>query len=586
MISMLLLQLALGEDAPPMKVMFFGDSVISGVHNSDTDVCPFRYDFLRLLSKREKEVVVVGTNTDEKGMCQKIGEELSLKNNGYQNAMISDLLDFITADLQYLYDPVDYIFSSVGVQDCLTWEEGRDLQILSQSVRRIMGRLLHLNENAKIYHVPVLLPPSASKVAVECMNFVNQKLRDVYDPEKNHGRITVVDPANGKPLTDDMFFKIGEKKKAAPVAPVVSKPAAANPPPVPVATPQKPEVKAPEKQEPAVQPVKTAGSASEPAGDKPQPVPVPDKVQPAPSPQDKKEETVQNEEKGEATSEDKSSESTKQDEPVEPKESGDKRRLTQELQYLPSAKLNKMIADVLIKSMDWNFRAQTPTPTMEVTKEPEYYGYDWCMKNYETPECFEYYYGYVWCLQEYNEDECYNYYYGDVEAWEDDDNFKWCLNFYDEEYCSFAYLGEQPDTWDWLSFGYHDCLKDKESDECFEQYYGYAWCVNEYTDSECYEYYYGGDEWVWDVESSYKWCLNFYTEDDCQGRYNDGSGVITAAKVQSATGISPMNMGILAVLIFGCAVWFGYKKMNCFANKQYSRLDTRYAGGEDEVELL
>merc|ERR1719397_1880250 len=122
-------------DVPKLKVMFFGDSIVSGIHNSDVSICPFRYDFLRRLKKEGKEVIVVGTNTDKEGVCQKVGEGLSLKNNGYQNAQLSELLDFITADLQYLGKPVDYIFTSIGLQDCLHWKKGRDFQILSQQVR-------------------------------------------------------------------------------------------------------------------------------------------------------------------------------------------------------------------------------------------------------------------------------------------------------------------------------------------------------------------------------------------------------------------------------------------------------------------
>merc|ERR1719193_201826 len=219
----------LGDDAQPMKVMFFGDSLISGVHNSKASVCPFRYDFLRELNKQGKAVTVVGTNSDNEGACQKIGEELSLKHNGYLNAEIDELLDFIAADLQYLYNPVDYVFTSIGVQDCLSVEEGSDFQIISQSVRRIMGRLLNLNENAKIYHIPIMLPASAGKTAVECMDFVNQKLRDVYDPEKNHGRIRVIDPLAGKTPTEDLFYKLGEKKPVTKPAPVPPTETAATP---------------------------------------------------------------------------------------------------------------------------------------------------------------------------------------------------------------------------------------------------------------------------------------------------------------------------------------------------------------------
>jgi len=543
-LSLLIVAVTLGDDSQPMKVMFFGDSLISGVHNKQASVCPFRYDFLRGLKKGAKSVTVIGTNSDAEGACQKIGEELSLKHNGYQTAEIDELLDFIAADLQYLYDPVDYVFTSMGVQDCLNVAEGSDFQIISQSVRRIMGRLLNLNQNGKIYHVPILLPSTAGKTAIECMDFVNQKLRDVYDPEKNHGRIRVIDPLEGRTLTEEMFYILGEKAEAKP-SPNTEVPKSApspnpevpKPAPVP-ATPVVPKPVTPDAPAVAqVAPVETPATSTVAEG------------------------------------------------------TGATRRLKGTLQYLPKPELARSIASKLTKDLDWTFRAQTASPTLEVTKEPEYYGYDWCKGKYEDDECFEYYYGYVWCLQEYSESDCYNYYYGEVEEWKEEESYKWCLNFYDEEYCSFAYQGNQPDTWDWLSFGYHDCLKSKEDDECFERYYGYAWCVNEYTDTDCYEYYYGDDKWVWDSDSNMKWCLNFYTEEDCASRYQ-GDGITprvsakTAGSSLEAGGTSNAIRVIAVLVVVGIGLWFCYKKLNCFGKSDYSRLDTRNTGAEDEVELL
>jgi len=503
--TVLMLPVTLGDDSQPMKVMFFGDSLISGVHNKEASVCPFRYDFLRGLKKRGKEVIVVGTNSDNEGACQKVGEELSLTHNGYLNAEIDELLDFIAVDLQYLYDPVDYVFTSIGLQDCLHVAEGSDFQIVSQSVRRIMGRLLNLNENGKIYHVPIMIPPSAGKTAIECMDFVNQKLRDVYDPEKNHGRIRVMDPLKGQTLTEDMFYKLGEKK-------VVTKPASAAAPTTPAA--------------PAASVVDTL-----PAGDQGA-VPT--------------------------------------------------RRLARPLEYLPKPELTRKIANVLLSDLDWSFRAQTPPPTKEVTKEPDYYGYDWCKDAYDEEECFEYYYGYVWCLQEYSEEDCYNYYYGEVEEWEEEDSYKWCLNFYDEEYCSFAYHGEEPDTWDWLSVGYHDCLKTNDNNQCFELYYGYAWCVNEYTSQDCYEYYYGDEQWEWDTDSSMKWCRNFYTEDECTLRYAVSGTSTSRSSSEGTSGSMTNTIRVVAFLIvIGLGIWFYYKKTT---KSGYRKIDK--ATDAEDVEQM
>lgn len=521
-----------------MKVMFFGDSIVSGIHNSEADICPFRYEFLRSLKKEGKEVTVVGTNTDKEGACQKTGEGLSLSNNGYQNAQVDELLDYITADLQYLGNPVDYIFTSIGLQDCLQWKEGRDFQILSQQVRRIMGRLLNLNENAKIYHIPLMLPPSADKLCVDCVNFVNEKLRDVYDPEKNHSRIRVINPIHEETLTEDMFFKLGSSPVKT--TKVSETKAEATKPLAPSVSETKAEVT--KLLAPSVSETKTEVT-----------MPLPPSVDPK-LPSDNSTAEV--------------------------------RRLNQLLEYLPKDDLNKMISNELIKTLDWKFRAQTPIPTMAVTKADDYYGYSWCISKYEKEECFEYYYGYVWCMEKYSDDECYNYYYGKKDNWDEKDSYKWCLNFYDEEYCSFAYKGEEPDTWDWLSFGYHDCLKTKESNECFENYYGYAWCVNEYNDTDCYDYYYSGNDWVWDEKSNYKWCINFYTDDECKAKYVNKPNTIEL-KIQQAgyvLGFSPMTVVLLVLAIAGVFLFCCCRNFSSSGKKEYTSIP-RY-GGEDEVELL
>jgi len=524
----------LGDDSQTLKVLFFGDSVVAGVHNKESEICPFRYEFLRLANQMNRHTEVVGTNTDPDGTCQKLGEELDVHNNGYQNAGIDELLDFITADLQYLHNPVDYIFSSVGAEDCLQWEEGRDLQILSQSVRRIMGRLLNINENAKIVHIPIMLPETAGTTAVECMKTVNKKLRDVYDVEQEHARIQVLN-FEGK-LGTDSFYIIGETGKNVKIGQSLDEASdSAGMQPATVVEPETPVVVAP----PAV--IET-------------PEPSNAVVQP-----------------------DLVSIST-----AEPETSNNPRRIEIPVMFLPKQQLAQEIAKMLMDAVDWEFRAQTLFPTPEVTKEPDYYGYEWCMENYEGSVCFEYYYGYSWCLEEYSEDECYSYYYGDVDKWEKDDSYKWCLNFYDEEYCNFAYLGGTPDDWDWLSFGYQDCLKDHEVDLCFDLYYGYAWCVNEYEYSDCYEYYYGGDDWVWNEDTSFNWCINFYSEEDCAEKYLtsavDYSGKFSGGNVFFSI--------VVALAIFGCLVWVTWKKFNWFRSKRYSRLDPQDKGGEDEVELL
>lgn len=565
-----------GEDAQKIKVMFFGDSVVSGMHNKDTEICPFRYEFLRLVKKMQQTVEVVGTNSDPDGTCQKLGEELDVHNNGYQNAGIDELLDFITADLQYLHNPVDYIFSSLGTEDCFKWEQGNNHEILSQSIRRIMGRLLNINENAKIVHLPIMLPETAGSAALECMEVINKKLRDVYGDEKGHDRIRVVKMP--KTYFSDSFFTIGKKEENVKVnqqpvvttTPVAPKPVFVTPklpivkPPSVVVTPTGPVVSPP-----VVTPV-----VSPPTVVTPQTVvtttETPVTVQPVVTPQTS---TVSQPVDQVSTAPQPQVSNTV------PETVNTPRRLDVSVMFLPKQQLLEDIAKVLIDAVHWGFRAKTVFPTPDVTKEPEYYGYDWCMKNYEESVCFEYYYGYSWCLEKYEKDDCYSYYYGDVKEWGKDDNYKWCLNFYDEEYCQFAYLDGKPDTWDWLSFGYHDCVKEKPVDECFNEYYGYAWCVNEYKDEDCYEYYYGGDDWEWNGETSYKWCVNFYTEEDCSERYLKTSSAVEVEK--GSTGA--VFTVIVVIVVIGSLGWLIWKKkLNFCKSKQYSRLDPMDKGGEDD----
>jgi len=546
---------SLGDDQQALKLMFFGDSVVSGLHNKESDICPFRYEFLRLANQIDKRMEVVGTNADPDGTCQKLGEELDVHNNGYQNAGIDELLDFVTADLQYLHKPVDYIFSSLGAEDCLQWEEGRDLQILSQSVRRIMGRLLNINENAKIIHIPIMLPEAAGTAAIECMKTVNQKLRDVYDVQQEHARIQVLNFEDK--LGSDSFYMIGENGKNVNMGPAPGDALnSVDVPPANVALPQQPAIVAPGPEQPVVV---SPGAVV---------VPGAAVVAPTPVVVDTPEVVAQ----------------TYIVPPSNPstETSISPRRLEIPVMFLPKKQLAQEIAKVLMDALDWEFRAQTLFPTPEVTKEPDYYGYDWCMDNYEESVCFEYYYGYTWCLEEYTENECYSYYYGDLDEWGKEDSYKWCLNFYDEEYCEFAYLGETPDDWDWLSFGYQDCLKDKEEGDCFDLYYGYAWCVDEYEYADCYEYYYGGDDWVWNEDTSYNWCINFYSEDDCAEKYFTSS----VDYGNKFAGGNVFFSVVVALAIFGCLVWVTWKKFNCFKSKRYSRLDPRDKSGEDEVELL
>jgi len=626
--------------AQPLKVMFFGDSVISGVHDNEYDICPFRYEFLRRVELLNHEVQIVGTNADPEGTCQKIGEGLDGHNNGYQNSATGGLLDYIMADIQYLHNPVDYIFTSLGAKDCLEFVEGRDYQIISQSIRRIMGRLLSINEKAKLVHVPILLPESAGTVAVKCMNIVNGKLREIYADNLNHSSIAVLKLAEEK-LSKDSFYIVGASGKQsvtpkAVVPPSVTQPAVvpntgtspavvvtppavtpttvvrpqASPvvvtpsvlPAAPVAIPQTPgstvvtpnfvpntPVVTPSVVQPApvgtpvvVQPVPVVQPQTSPVTVT-TPVTAPAQTSPAVGGTPSIVQPATTVEVPTVKPPNSFPSNTGTSAGVQPVTGGDNtRRIVNPLMYLPKEDLVKEIAGLLIKTVDWGFRAQTLQPTPKVTKEPEYYGYDWCKKNYEDSVCFEYYYGYVWCTENYGEDACYDYYYGSLGNWGPDENYKYCLNWYDEEYCQFAYLDGKPETWDWLSFGYHDCLKNKTTQTCFDLYYGYAWCLSEKKDVDCYAKYYGADDWEWTPEASFKWCLNFHPPKNCSDTYllnstragyaGDGSGNMVLAL-------------LVAVLVFGGSLWLTRKKLNCFKSRKYKKLDTRQSG-EDEVELL
>jgi len=501
MLPMLLLQ-AWAADSQALKIMFFGDSVISGVHNKNSEICPFRYEFLRLLHQTDKQLQVVGTNADPEGTCQKLGEELDVHNNGYINAGIDELLDFITADLQYLHNPVDYIFSSIGAEDCLQWTEGRDYQFLSQSIRRIMGRLLNINENAKIVHVPILLPATAGTVAVECMTTVNRKLHDVYSDLDKDTRIHVLNLTNYGADSFYMIFKDGENAKIN-QQPIVATTPVVAPPAVLVA----PDTSA----EPIVVPPTVVVSPKPLVAETQPAVVTPVALNP-------------------------NAEAGAENQP---------RRLDVQVpvMFLPNQQLTQEIATVLLKALDWGFRAQTLQPTLAVTKPPDYYGYEWCQENYEDSVCFEYYYGYTWCLEKYDDDECYSYYYGDVTDWGKNESYKWCLNFYDEEYCEFAYLDEKSETWDWLSFGYNDCLKNHTVDDCSGLYYAYD-----------------------------------------SGDLSDRTPVIISDAADYGNGNVLLSL-LISVALFGCLMWVTWKKFSCCKPK-YSRLNPGDEGGDDEVELL
>eukprot|EP00495_Collosphaeridae_sp_1-RS-2012_P004983 TRINITY_DN4334_c0_g1_i1.p1 TRINITY_DN4334_c0_g1~~TRINITY_DN4334_c0_g1_i1.p1 ORF type:complete len:92 (+),score=6.61 TRINITY_DN4334_c0_g1_i1:170-445(+) len=90
-----------------------------------------------------------------------------------------------------------------------------------------------------------------------------------------------------------------------------------------------------------------------------------------------------------------------------------------------------------------------------------------------------------------------------------------------------------------------------------------------------------------------KWCRNFYTEEECVSRYQGGDKTISILSVEkegssnkpeSSTN-NTIRAGVVLVAI-ALALWCCYKKMNFSGKSEYSRLDTRYTGGEDEVELL
>jgi len=616
--------------AQPLKVMFFGDSVISGVHDKEHDICPFRYEFLRRVALLNHEVQVIGTNADPEGTCQELAEGLDVHNSGYQNSGTDGLLDYIMSDLQYLHKPVDYIFTSLGVKDCLEFVEGRDYQIISQSIRRIMGRLLSINDKAKLVHVPILLPESAGTVAVKCMNVVNAKLREIYADNLNHSSIAVVKLAEEKYSKDNFYIIGGSEKGVTPqaVSPSVTQPAVVSPgtspavvvtnpvlSPATVVTPQASPgvVTPPLVPAPPVFPSATVVTPTTvpPAVVVPSaPVANPAVVQPAPvalpqtspmtvttplAPQAQTSPTVEGTpsvvqpttttEVPTVTAPSSLATNTGTFAGLQPVTEGSKiRRIATPLMFLPKEDLVKEIAGLLIKTIDWGFRAHTLQPTPRVTKEPEYYGYDWCTKNYEQSVCFEYYYGYVWCTENYGEDACYDYYYGNLGDWTPDQNYKYCLNWYDEEYCQFAYLDGKPETWDWLSFGYHDCLKNKTSQTCFDLYYGYAWCLSEKKDVDCYAKYYGADDWEWTPQASYKWCLNFHTPKNCSDTY-----ILNSTRV-GLVGDSSGNVVLallVAILVFGGCVWLTWKKLHFdfFQRRKYKKISSRKSG-EDEVELL
>eukprot|EP00495_Collosphaeridae_sp_1-RS-2012_P009642 TRINITY_DN9895_c0_g1_i1.p1 TRINITY_DN9895_c0_g1~~TRINITY_DN9895_c0_g1_i1.p1 ORF type:complete len:169 (-),score=12.73 TRINITY_DN9895_c0_g1_i1:118-624(-) len=51
------------------------------------------------------------------------------------------------------------------------------------------------------------------------------------------------------------------------------------------------------------------------------------------------------------------------------------------------------------------------------------------------------YYGYAWCVGEYQETDCYEYYYGsDDWVWNDESSYTWCINFYSDDECAERYL--------------------------------------------------------------------------------------------------------------------------------------------------
>merc|ERR1719233_822158 len=387
--------------------------------------------------------------------------------------------------------------------DCLNSGDEGDYQLIAQSIRRIMGRLLNINDNAKILHIPIILPQKAGEAAVKCMTAVNQKLRDVYADDLEHSFIALITLPDQK-YSDEHFYKLGDNIAVKPQT---------NPVASPVVTPEVPSVEAP-----AVEVTPEVPPVEAPA------------VEVTPEVPDVQESAV------EVTPEVSDLVASTAEEPDDLGISaGDvtpgniPRRFATPVMFLPDRDLVKDIVEVLINGVDWDFRSHTPWPTPEVTKEP--------------------------------------YYYGDYFQWSSEDNYKWCLNFYDDEYCSFAYLGGEPDTWDWLSFGYHDCTKEKDEQECFETYYGYAWCLGEYDQTVCYDYYYGSD-FVWNSQSLYKWCLNFHTPANCSETYLSDSYL----SGDDATGNVVLAL-LVAVIVLGGLVWLSWKKFKCFQSKNYSKLN-------------
>jgi hypothetical protein len=540
------------SDSQALKIMFFGDTVISGVHNKENVICPFRYEFLRLIERTDKRVQVVGTNADPEGTCQKHGEKLDVHNNGYKNAGIDELLDLITADLQYLHKPVDYIFSSVGAEDCLQWVEGRDYQFLSQSIRRIMGRLLNINENAKLFYVPIMLPETAGSIALECMTVVNKKLEDVYSDLHKDTRIYVLNLTNKYgPESFHIIDKDGKnvnEQASVATSPVNSSSAVVVRPDT---SAEKPVVSPPTVEVAPKQPVVGPGVMPPTVVTNPKsPAIAPPQTEVSPKPNDSKPVQITSEVSG--TSKPPTAESKPsvvvpavQNQEVDSATGNKTRRLDVSVMFLPNQQLSHEIVIALLNALDWGFRAQTFHPTPKVTKPPEYYGYEWCMKHYDHNVCFEYYYGYTWCLEHFDNNECYSYYYGNVKHWGKNESYKWCLNFYDQEYCQFAYMGEKPDTWDWLSFGYHDCLKNHSVEDCSEQFYN----TKQHS--------------VKTPEKPVK---------------------VSTEKLDYGVGNVLLSL-LISVALFGCLVWVTWKKFSCCKPK-YSRLDLSDKGKEDEVELL
>merc|ERR1719233_2389481 len=213
------------------------------------------------------------------------------------------------------------------------------------------------------------------------MKFVTGKLREVYD-KTTTGRIQIVKDVD-KNLEEDMFSIIGTR----PISKSEKTADADDPNPV------------------AVKSQKTEKGTNEPEKEEIEILTKP-KEEELPT----KKKSAENEPKKLTEIEVKEATENKAElEGVKPE--AERRRVSELYLYLPKTKLTISIANSLINIVDFEFRANTPAPTMAVTKEADYYGYEWCRKNFEKEECFEYYYGYTWCLKQYDETECYNYYY-------------------------------------------------------------------------------------------------------------------------------------------------------------------------------